>query len=167
MPERTASERLFVVTPAGNRSMPPIERLAARAPEIASTESLPGAGDACLVSLTAPEDEPREAWRRLQDLIGEEARVDPVLVDEEGHHHFPTGTIQVRFLESPSDEDLESFARTHHLRLIARNKYEPAQSSFERTDPGEAFLPDRVREVAASPEVETAWEEARAHYRRL
>ena len=163
-PTRKPSDRLFVVKARPARA--PLDGLAERAPEIEGVEPLAGDEETCVVSFASGQVEPRTAWERVRALIGEDIPVNPVLVDDDGNLHYPTGTIQVRFAQAPSDEELERFARQHRLRLIARNRYQPAQSSFERVDAETSYLPDRVQEVKESAGVEAAWEEAQAHYRR-
>ncbi len=163
-PTRKPSDRLFVVQ--ADKARAALDALPEFSPEIEEVEALPGDEESLVVTLAGEGGEPRAAWERVQELVGEVAPVSPVLVDDEGHLHYPTGTIQVRFAEAPSDEELERFAREHRLRLVARNRYQPAQSSFKRLDAESSYLPDRVRELNESAGVEAAWEEARAQYRR-
>lgn len=111
--------------------------------------------------------EPKTAWRHLQSTLGDECVVTPALLDDSGATLYPTGTIQIRFRKPPSDDEIDSFAKLHLLRQPKRNRYQPAQISFEIEQPSRSYLPDLVAELDRSDKVLKAWPETKSAYRRL
>jgi hypothetical protein len=119
-----------------------------------------------LLRLRGEVGDPRVAWEHVQKAVGAEAIVAPVLMDEEGHTLYPTGTVMVRFDEAPSDDGLREFAATHRLAIRDRNRYQPAQVSFSIIDPSDTYLPDLVVRLSGASGVKAAWQETKARYRR-
>lgn len=108
----------------------------------------------------------REAWQRaLLDLPDAEWAA-PVLHSAEGRELLPTGSLVVRFRDSPSRSRLASFAAELGLVVVRRNPDVPRQVSFRPRVPREAYLPDLVNAAAGRPEVEAAWAGTRSRYRR-
>jgi hypothetical protein len=108
----------------------------------------------------------RKSWETLRETLEAPGDLFPVLLNDNGEILCPTGLIQARFHESLSDKELESFAKEHNLRLVERNRFQPAQASFEMQDPATTYLPEVVDEVNKPSTVRVAWAETMAHYRR-
>ena len=104
------------------------------------------------------------AWQRVRDSA---EWVAPVIVDESGRPSFPTGSIGVRFRESPTDGELEAFANEHGLRLIRRNEYISEQAVFAPVESGTTFLPDVLDRLSDDPRVQTAWPVTTSAYERV
>jgi hypothetical protein len=120
-----------------------------------------------LVVVTAPEGRAnKESWRKLLGENKDVAWAQPVLVDDAGHERYPTGELTVRFDEPPTDEELETFARSHHLRTARRTAYQPAQVVLVPEQPRAVFLPELCDELARVPGVTRAWPNALSHYTR-
>ena len=118
------------------------------------------------ISSSTTRNDPRRAWEVIQAALPE-AVVAPVLVDPHGNSLYPTGTIRIRFVEPPSDEELDALAREHRLTHVLRNRYQPAQVSCRPDDPTSRYLPDVVDKVGTWPGAKAAWAETRALYERL
>jgi hypothetical protein len=101
------------------------------------------------------------------DAVGGSLAVEPVMVDEAGSLHYPTGRIAVRFKAPPGERELTRFAERYALHVLARNKYVPSQVVFEPQDPTARYLPDLVDAVDAEGGVEAAWPETLSEYRRV
>lgn len=157
-----ASADAFVVHPETSDRRALTERLA----KLGQAEELEGS-DALLVRLPASSTEARAAWRRLHESAGDAAVVQPVLVDEQGHPHYPTGEISVRFREPPSEDALRTFAAAHGLTLRSRNQYVPQQAVFRLADPRRTYLPDLVEKLASDKGVVAAWANTLSSYRRI
>src|SRR4030095_15723361 len=93
------SADLFVVRPGegGRHSLD--KRLAA----LGEAEELNG-GEALLLRVASSSSNGKAAWRRVHKAVGAAATIQPVLLDEEGGSHYPTGEISVRFHQTPSDQ---------------------------------------------------------------
>lgn len=109
---------------------------------------------------------PREAWRAILDGGGVEWAA-PVLLDEEGQAHLPTGEVMVRFAKELDDRRLAEFAARNGLQLLRRNEFVPEQASFEPREPRRTYLPDLVESLSAREEVARAWAGTRSRYRRI
>ena len=118
-----------------------------------------------LLSIAATEGDPRELWDRVRAAVPE-AVIAPVLIDRYGNYLYPTGTIQIRFAERPTDDELDSLASKHGLTRVVRNRYQPRQVSCRPADPTDRYLPDVVDEVAGAPGVMSAWAETKTAYER-
>ena len=89
---------------------------------------LPDVADTLVVQ--AKPGDPRKLFNKLNDLIGDNAVVAPVLIDDEGNRLFPTGRLQVRFNKHAGEKLLSEFAKRHHLELTKRNRWSPQQAEF-------------------------------------
>lgn len=118
-----------------------------------------------LIRVAAAKDAPRSVWAKVQAALPD-ATVAPVLIDAHGNQLYPTGVIQIRFVEPPSDEQLEALAREHRLRHLVRNRYQPRQVSCRPDDPTGRYLPDVVEEVGKWPGTKAVWAETKARYER-
>lgn len=161
MVQQRPSPDRFVVRPVADDRKATSSRLAG----LGKVQDLEG-DQAVLLHMKAPPGDPKAAWRRVHEELGQGAAVYPVLVDEAGDSHYPTGDITVRFHGSPSDHDLHRFASAHGLRLCRRNEFAPQQAVFAPED-SKAYLPDVVEKLAGQPEAERAWANTLSRYRRL
>lgn len=129
---------------------------------LGSVEPLEGA-DGVLLRMASTETDPRASWHALREQAGLEG-VNPVLLDEQGEPHLPTGEVTVRFASPPGDDTLEEFARQHGLELRQRNKYQPAQASFLVS--AQQYLPDVVEALEPAENVVAVWANTKSRYRR-
>lgn len=129
---------------------------------LGSVEALEGA-DGVLLRLAGKQTDPRASWRAIRAHAGLES-VNPVLLDEQGETHLPTGEVTVRFASPPSEETLGEFASKHGLELRQRNKYQPAQASF--AVPAQQYLPDVVEALEPDDRVVAVWANTKSRYRR-
>ena len=118
-----------------------------------------------LLSIAVTQRDPRELWDRVRAALPE-AVIVPVLVDRHNNCLYPTGTIQIRFSERPTDDELDSLASMHGLTGVIRNRYQPRQVSCRPADPTDLYLPDVVDEVAGARGVRSAWAETKTAYER-
>lgn len=131
----------------------------------ASVAPVPGAKDAFVIE-SAP-GEPRELFRKINDLVGSKALVAPVLADQDGKRLFPTGELQVRFHDVPSDDAIAAFVKRHSLGQAKRNKWAPKQVAFALRRDDRRFLPEITERIGADRTVDKAWPDVRARYRRF
>jgi hypothetical protein len=136
-----------------------------RAEALGTLEALEGHEDLFVLRLREPQSEARGAWNTVQHALGVGCEVEPVLVDAQGEAHYPTGRIEVRFREAPSDPDLERFAAEHGLRVRGRNRYVSVQAEFQIAEPGR-FLPDLIDGIERSAAVRAVWPDTLSRYRR-
>jgi hypothetical protein len=108
-----------------------------------------------------------ESWRQAQEIVGVAGTVQPVLVDEEGEAHYPTGEISIRFAESLGDDELRRFAARHDLRLLRRNEFVPQQAVFQPLDGSSSYLPEIVEKIERLGGVKAAWANTLSRYQRL
>jgi hypothetical protein len=120
---------------------------------------------ALLLTLPATGDA-RSVWNRAREAVGSAGTVQPVLLDEEGGPHYPTGEVSVRFLEAPGEEELKRFAARHDLRLVRRNEFVPQQAVFQPLDGSGSYLPDLVERLEREAGTRTAWANTLSQYRR-
>jgi hypothetical protein len=99
----------------------------------------------------------RKVWESIRELIRADEDVQPVLLDERGLPHFPTGEVSVRFLAPQSDEQLRRFAEDHSLVLRHRNEFVREQATFEPVDRNRTFLPEAVDRIAEDRSVKAVW----------
>lgn len=118
-------------------------------------------------SQSQAQSQPQAQWQRLSKLIGSSGSVQPVLSDETGHPHYPTGELTVRFLRKPTQSDLKQFAAKYGLRLRDRNEFVPEQAAFEVTDPASTYLPDLVQQIEADKTIKQAWANTLSRYKRM
>jgi hypothetical protein len=110
---------------------------------------------------------PREAWEGLSQVLSPEFAVDPVLVDELGHSHYPTGRIIVRFVSEPDESDVVRFGGQYDLQPCERNKFVRSQISFRSRKPTGRYLPDLIETLKRDPKVVSAWPETLSRYDRI
>ena len=91
--------------------------------------------------------------------------VQPVLIDEAGEPHYPTGEISVRFKAAPDDEGLRRFAADHGLRLLRRNQFVREQVVFKPLD-SSSYLPDLVQAIEREGVAKAVWANTLSHYQR-
>jgi len=114
----------------------------------------------------AKAEDPRDLCARINDVVGSEGVVAPLLVDDDGNRLFPTGQVQVRFKEAPSERRLSAFATRHNVKLAKRNQWAPQQAEFQVRSDDARFLPDITSAMAEDKGVTAAWPDVRAAFRR-
>jgi hypothetical protein len=144
-----------------------IEDLKKRLDALGSTEILDGLEAGIVLRLQHPDQEPRCAWQAIQDAVGENNEVHPVLLDSEGDLHYPTGRINVRFSRAPNDAEVENFARVHNLETRSRNKFVPTQFVFEPRESSKRYLPDVLKTIRSEELVNAAWADTLSEYKRV
>ena len=133
---------------------------------LAALGTVKDAGEAGLMLVQLSGSEPADAkavWAKLQKQVGN-AEVDPVLLDETGEPHFPTGEVTVRFKEPPSDAFLSGFADKHGLKVRSRNEFVPAQVAFQVTR--RSYLPELIESLKPAENVASVWANTKSRYRR-
>jgi hypothetical protein len=123
-------------------------------------------GGLFVVRAPHPARDAKSAWRAL---LAQEPDVEwaaPVLLDESGEPHYPTGDVAVRFDHAPSDDELQAFARRHGLGACRRNEFVAAQVSCTPVDSRGIYLPELVTALQRAPGVVAAWASTRSRYRR-
>lgn len=150
--KQSPSSRLFVV------QVDPKDRsaLSRRLAFLGRVQPLPGS-DFLLLHLSGSFEDTPATWRRLQEILGTAGTVQPVLLDEDGEPHYPTGEISVRFRQTPGAEELQRFANEHRLRLLRRNEFVPQQVVFEPIDSLAIFLPELIEQIETEGIVKAAW----------
>jgi hypothetical protein len=126
----------------------------------------PLVGNPRLLLLTIPRSlDPEAAWSRAAALLGDLGSVQPVLLDEIGELHLPTGEISVRFNEVPADDRLQTFAAEHELCLRDRNEFVPQQAVF-RPAAASVYLPSLLRELSQAKEAMAVWANTLTRFQR-
>ncbi|MCP3959415.1 MAG: hypothetical protein GY719_16315 [bacterium] len=158
------SPRRFVVRPAKGE-FPDLEQ---RVAALGSVRPLKGSTEAAVVEIEVEiqSADHKETWESVRDALGAQHDVAPVLLDDEGGEHYPTGTIGVRFEKVPDEDELDRFAVEHGLKVRARNKYVAAQADFEIANRESSYLPEVVEKLMSSEKVRTAWAATESLYRR-
>ena len=127
-------------------------------------EPLPNVPDTHLV--TAKLKDPRKLFNKLNDVVGTEAVVTPVLVDGEGHQLFPTGQLQVRFKTELDQKTLSEIADRYGLEFTQRNKWSPQQAEFAIRKDDTRYLPEITSAIGKNANVEWASADVRAAFKR-
>ena len=162
MAKQIPNPDLFVVyVPQKNK-----EEVSRRLESIGSIEDL-DEENALLLRVKTARSQPQAQWRQLSEVVGPSGTVQPVLSDETGYPHYPTGELTVRFLKKPSDKQLKQFAAKYELRLRDRNEFVPEQAAFQVADPSATYLPDLIQKIEADKNIKQAWANTRSHYRRM
>jgi len=156
------SNHLFVVR-TGPENRPSVSR---RLAPLGCIEPLEGT-DALLLSLPMDREESQSSWRQAQEIVGAAGTVQPVLVDEEGEAHYPTGEISIRFAEPLGDDELRRFAARHDLRLLRRNEFVPQQAVFQPLDGPASYLPEIVKKIERQGAAKAVWANTLSRYQRL
>jgi hypothetical protein len=155
-----AVERFVVKEPHGDVAVVQ-EKLGELADVKALTEDL------VLVTPRETDGDRSAWWERIRDAVESAEWVAPVVVDEAGRASYPTGAIAIRFLEAPSEGELEELGAEYGLRLLRRNPYVSEQAVFAPAEPRETFLPDLVDRVEDNPRVQAAWPVTVSRYERV
>jgi hypothetical protein len=108
----------------------------------------------------------RRFSERINKVVGTEGIVAPMLTDDEGNRLLPTGRMQVRFKEPPTDKFLSSFAKRHKVEVAQRNKWSPQQVEFAVRSDDTRYFPDVAAELKEDGKVMTAWPDVQAAFRR-
>lgn len=153
-----STDTFLVRTDAGRR-----QSASTRLAALGTVERADDAGGVVIHLRGDPAGDPKAAWRKLQEEV-DDLEVDPVLLDQTGRPHFPTGEVTVRFKEPPTDAYLASFAEKHGLKVRSRNEYMPVQVAFQVA--GRRYLPEVLESLAPSDDVASAWANTRSSYRR-
>jgi hypothetical protein len=157
------SAELFVVRPREDR-----EEVERRLAPFGDVEEIKGSNELLLHhAAQSSSSDSKIAWQEARARLGMEGTIHPVLFDERGNPHYPTGEITVRFNNSLSDEQLEQFAETHHLRLRDRNEYVPEQAVFYPLEPEESYIPELLKEIAEEKNAKAVWANTLSRYERL
>lgn len=119
-----------------------------------------------LVTLANCESDSQLALAEVRAHLKGIGRAQPAMCDKYGTKLLPTGTIQVRFFEAPTDDDLNEFSKQAGLRVLKRNEFQPEQASFEPVDMDTADLSVEIEKVSKHPEVRKAWPEVLTRYKR-
>jgi hypothetical protein len=158
--KQAPSNHLFVIDIPRDR-----ESVARRLTPLGNITPIEGS-DRLLLSIPADSGNPETRWAQAQELLGELGTVQPLLLDELGEAHFPTGEISVRFHEAPPDDRLEEFAAEHGLRLRDRNELVPQQAVFRPAVPSSSYLPRLVQELAQMEVIKAVWANTLIRFRR-
>ena len=160
--KQTPSDHLFVVDAEPASQETARRRLAA----LGDVRALEGSRDLLLLSVRPGEFSANSAWSRARELLGSLGTVQPVLVDEVGEHHFPTGEISVRFHQPLPEAELTRFAEHHGLRLRRRNEFIPQQAVFDPMDDSRSYIPEIVEKIAADKDTKAVWANTLTRFRR-
>jgi hypothetical protein len=144
-----------------------IAELNQRLHQLGSTKALEGHEGGVVLQLHQTGEEPRFAWQAIQKVVGENIGVHPVLLDAEGSAHYPTGRINVRFVHTPDQQEVEQFARIHNLETRSANKFIPAQFVFEPLESSKRYLPDVLKQIRSEESVKAAWADTLSRYERV
>jgi hypothetical protein len=160
--KQAPSDHLFVVDVDSQKRDQAAKRLA----PLGGVKPLEGNERLLLLTVEPGSLDSESAWSRARKLLGDLGSVHPVLMDELGEPHFPTGEISVRFHEVPPDDRLQEFAADHGLRLRDRNEYVPQQAVFRPVDSSSRYLPKLVQELADTRETRAVWANTLTRFRR-
>jgi hypothetical protein len=160
--KQSPSDHLFVVDVGPQERDQAVQRLA----PLGSVEPLEGSERLLLLTIASGSLDAKAAWSRARELLGDLGSLHPVLLDELGEPHFPTGEISVRFHEVPPDDRLQEFAAEHGLRLRDRNEYVPQQVVFRPVDSSASYLPKLVQQLADTKDTKAVWANTLTRFRR-
>ncbi len=122
--------------------------------------------DVVVVELGEEQSDARAALLVIRKLLKEDGQAELVIPDDYGNELYPTGTIQVRFVDTPSNENLNALCMDLGLKFIERNEFQPKQAALEAIDKMTNDLEGDIRRLEERPEVSKAWPEVRALYHR-
>lgn len=162
MAQQVPSSNLFVVRPTDDKKSIAADYLES----VGAVKELTGK-DLLLLQTRETDSDPEAAWRSVSEALEETGSVQPVLLDETGESHYPTGEVTVRFYQAPTDEELRQFAGRHNLRFRNRNRFIPQQVVFDVADVDKRYLPKIIEEVAEQDKVKTAWANTLSQYKRV
>jgi len=158
--KQSPSDHLFIVRIDPGNQVEATQRLAL----LGRLQPLDGC-EALLLSLRVTPAHSRSAWRRAQEIVGKAGSVQPVLIDETGEPHYPTGEISVRFKALPDEDRLLRFADDHGLLLLRRNQLVREQVVFKLLD-SSSYLPDLVQQIEREDVAKAVWANTFSHYQR-
>jgi hypothetical protein len=141
------------------------EATLARARRLGPVERLAEARDLCLLRV-AQAATPAASWAAAAKALGGAVDLFPVLYDQDGMSHYPTGEVTVRFVDAPSDAELARFCDAQRVRLLRRNTFVTQQVVCTPASASADFLPDLVARIASQPGVHRAWANTFSAYRR-
>jgi len=153
------SSDTFLVRMAAGLKEPTAKRLSA----LGRLEDTGEDGDMVMRLSGGDSGNAKSVWKALQKKAGK-AEIDPVLFDETGKPHFPTGEVTIRFKERPTDAFLARFAKNHGLKVRSRNEYVPAQVAFQVAK--RSYLPELIEALIPAENVVNAWANTKSRYRR-
>jgi len=160
--KQTPSDHLLVASVSDPTKDEAVRRLSS----LGNVKPLEGSDRLLLLTIAPGSLDAESAWSRARELLGDLGSVHPVLVDELGEPHFPTGEISVRFHEVPPEDRLQEFAEEHGLRLRDRNEYVPQQAVFRPADSSASYLPKLVQELANTKDTKAVWANTLTRFRR-
>lgn len=137
------------------------KKTSARIVKALGEKPTPRAEDTVVVQVKG---DPRSAVAEIQGIVGTEGLVAPLLEDDAGNELIPTGGIQVRFKEEPSEKKLASFAGRHGVQLARRSKWERSQVEFRPENDDGRFLLDILEDIAADDGVQDTWADVRSSF---
>jgi hypothetical protein len=161
----TPSAELFVVQGVHEVSDTTADRLQ----HLGTVEEVQADSPSWLLRVGRVAPDSRGAWAWLRQRLAEVLQplfAEPVLLDEKGEPHLPTGEVTLRFQDVPSDADLAAFAEANGLRLLARNPYVLEKAVYLLADPASTYIPDLVVQLRKQRGVASAWANTRSRYRR-
>ncbi len=117
--------------------------------------------DLLLLTMHKPSTDPRTVWHELIDQlmnrIGPQYLPIPIIQDELGVLHYPTGEITLRFQRSLSDQEVQNFCNEHGFCFRRRNEFVPEQIVCQAGQLGPSYLPDLIEQASSLPLVATIW----------
>ncbi len=108
--------------------------------------------------------DPKATWKAILEAAKSVGWASPVLIDETGERHVPTGEVSVRFKRALSDGELTRFAKKARVVVVDRNEFIPEQVVFRPINSRQTFLPDLVLSLEQAEEVESAWANTLTRY---
>ncbi|MBI3269033.1 MAG: hypothetical protein HYZ53_08420 [Planctomycetes bacterium] len=142
------------------------ESVARQLLQFGAVEDLPGTA-AVVLHVRSGGSDARAVWERLRTGLDPESCPEPILLDEQGQPHLPTGQVSVRFCRTISDKELKRFAASHKLKLRSRNEFVPEQIVFEPLELAGTYLPEMVDELGKVEGVAAAWPNTLSKFRRI
>lgn len=162
--KQNPSEHLLVVSTESTEPSHQAEA-AVRLSSLGTLTPLKGNSRLLLLTIHQQSLDPETAWSRAAALLGDLGSVQPILLDELGNPHLPTGEVSVRFNEVPADERLRSFAAEHDLCLRDRNEFVPQQAVF-RPAAASVYLPSLIKELSQAREAMAVWANTLTRFQR-
>ena len=159
--KQTPSPTALVVKPGAEPSAEVVDRLAS----LGTVRPIPGT-ERVVLEVAGAAGSARELWRRVLDAVDRIRWAAPVVVDETGATHLPTGEVSVRFRRAPSAGELKRFASAHRVRVRKRNEFVREQVTVGPLDERECYLPELVEEISAEDGVLAAWADTMSEFRR-
>lgn len=159
--KQNPSDHLLVISTEPSRQ----GEAASRLRDLGTVKALEGNPRLLLLTIPQGSLDPESAWSRAGALLGDLGSVQPVLLDELGEPHLPTGEISVRFTEVPADDRLRRFAAEHELCLRDRNELVPQQAVFRPATPS-VYLPNLLRELSQAKEAMAVWANTLTRFQR-